>query len=112
MLDVKDIKIGDLDERIEIQTASLAANAQSEQIPTWSTSATVWAKVEYPNASNDENYTEALLTAYRRVQFTVRDEVTVTETNRIVYESENYDILTVQKMGRQGFKVITTELRK
>jgi head-tail adaptor len=112
MLTVKDIKIADLDQRITIQSTTPAANAQSELVDSWSAGTEVWAKVEYPQAGNDEGYTESAETVYRRVTFTVRDEVTVTETDRVVYESEYYDILTVQKLGRKGYKVIVTELRK
>jgi head-tail adaptor len=115
MLDVKDIKIGDLDERIKIQSYTEAANTQGELEKTWSAGTQVWAKVDYPMSSNDETYTDALQTAYRRVQFTVRAEVTVEETNRIEYpigSGDYHDVQIVQRLGRDGYKVITAELRQ
>jgi SPP1 family predicted phage head-tail adaptor len=115
MLDTKEIKIGDLDERILIQSYTEAANTQGEQVKTWSAGTEVWAKVEHPMSGNDEEYDDALKTAFRRVQFTVRAEVTVDETNRIEYpvsSGDYHDIQIVQRLGRNGYKIITAELRQ
>lgn len=112
MLTVKDIKIGDLDQRITIQTATEATNDYAEPIPTWGTHATVWAKVDYPTGGNDEEQEANKQTIHRRVEFTIRYLSTVTEKMRVLYDAEAYDILTVQKIGRSGYMKLITELRK
>ena len=108
----KKTKIGSLDERIEIQTATEAPNAYGELIKTWATAETLWTKVEYSTTGQSETYKEATVKEYRPVFFTVRYTTDYDAKDRIIYENEVYDIENIEHEGRKRFTKFVTMLRK
>ena len=111
-ISAKKTKIGSLDERIEIQAVTESANAYGEMAKTWSTAATLWAKVEYSTTGQSEQYAEATVREYRPVFFTVRYRTDYSAKNRILYNGEYYDIENVEHEGRKAFTKYICILRK
>lgn len=105
------LHIGMLDERIEIQTATEAANAYGEIAKTWATTETLWARVEYGQTKADEDYVKATVKEYRPVLFTVRYRTNVTAKNRILYGGQYYDIRHIEHVGRKRFTIFESQLR-
>ena len=103
-------RIGALDERIVVEQYSTTANEYGEPIKTWSTSGTLWARVEYLNGGNAEKFVEATENEYRAVRFTVRYRTSVSNKNRILYNSQYYDVREIQHEGRKRFTYINTLL--
>jgi SPP1 family predicted phage head-tail adaptor len=103
-------RIGSLDERIVVESYTATANEYGELIKTWSTSETLWARVEYINSGNAEKFVEATENEYRAVRFTVRYRTSVSNKNRILYNSEYYDVREIQHEGRKRFTYINTLL--
>ncbi len=103
---------GELDRRITLQSRTVAANAYNEPVETWADLATVWAKVEYPITGSDEVTDKGLNVATQRVHFTIRHRTDVGYVERIVYNSENYDIERLAEIGRKQYLKLTAEKRK
>ncbi len=98
-----------MDRRVTIQSFSTAANDRGEPIKTWSTVTTVWAMVEWKRANEDVESGKE--TVVNNVIFTIRYR-TMDETMRIVFDSENYDIKSIEEMtdrGRKRYLRIVTE---
>jgi len=92
------LRSGDLDRRIFIQDFSSSQNASGEEIKTWSTTSTVWAK-KIPKSVAEKFQTEQEF-ATADLVFQVRNIPSITVKSRIVYSSENYDILGTQEVKR------------
>lgn len=101
---------GELDRRIQLQSATVSNDATyNEPIPTWSTYATVWAKMEFHKS--DENEDASRRYAEMGLYFTVRWRSGVTPQHRIVYENEFYEILgRPRELGRRQFLKIRVRL--
>lgn len=106
--------IGAMDELIDIRQTTRTADATGGWVDTWSDLATgVWARVEYL-AQSDEGMRgeEQQIVAYRRIRFTFRSFFdTLNEQMRIVYDGDEYDILSISKLGRNRFLVVEAEKR-
>jgi len=104
---------GQLDKRIVLQTRTTAANAYNEPIETWSTLATVRAKIEYPVTGSNEQYQDAVNLAQTVVFFTIRHRTDVSSVERISYDSNTYDIeAPIAEVGRKNFLKIKARLRE
>ena len=100
-------KIGRMNSRITIQQRTLVENTYGEKTEQWTTLATCWAKADFPVSSSDEKINDGLQTGHLKVVFTIRYRTGITEVNRIVFNSENYDIQFVQNTARNNYLVIT-----
>lgn len=102
-----------LDREIVIQSYSAALDDFGGEILTWSTLVSCFASAEWPEAHNDEKQEAQQQTATERIDFTIRyvDAPTVEPKMRVVFESKNYDIMGVSKVGRQRFIVLSTEYK-
>lgn len=103
---------GKMDRRITLQTRTVAANAYNEPIETWATLATVWAALEYPITGSDEETADKLNIARQRVHFTIRYRDDTGYVERVLYNSEVYDIERIAEIGRNQYLKLTTEKRK
>jgi len=95
----KQLDTGALSERIEIQEPTEARNDYGEELITWAQVACVWANVAYTNAGNREAVFGDQETAVTRTVFTIWHRDGLTEKHRVVYASQNYDIMTIQAAG-------------
>ncbi len=106
------INPGQLDRRITLQTRTTAANAYNEPVETWTTLATVWAKVEYPKTGSEEVTEKGLNVARRRVEFTIRYRTDVGFVERVIYNRITHDIERIAELGRNDFLKLTAEERR
>jgi len=90
---------GKLDRRIEIQSRSVTQNSYGEAIISYSTVATVWAEV-LP-LSGRELFAAAQKYPEAQMKIRIRYRTGINETNRIVFESTNYDIIHISEIGRK-----------
>lgn len=99
------MQAGKLDRRIAIQTSTTTANSIGEWIPTWSTTLSLWASVDFTDSK--ENFEAQQLVAPNEVTFKTRYNATVTEKMRIIYAGYIYDIKHIAEINRrEGLKII------
>lgn len=96
-----------MDRRITIQQRTLVENFYGEKTEQWTNLASTWAKADFPVSSSDEKISDGVQTGHLKVIFTIRFRTGITELNRIVFNSQNYDIQFVQNTARNNYLVIT-----
>lgn len=111
VLMLKGANPGELDKRATLQVRTVAANAYNEPVETWAELATVWTKVEYPKTGSEEAFEDNINIAATRVDFTIRYRTDVGFVERILYESEVYDIERIAELGRRDYLKITGKRR-
>ena len=104
---------GQLNRKIVIERATNTPDDYGDSGLSWSTQATVWAKIEDAPSREVHEYLEAKQIESRRVTlFTVRNtsEVSdVTGKDRISYDGGTYDILTTRTVESERFIELLTE---
>ena len=93
------MKAGLLDQRIEIQSQTLTKDSYGQDIPTWTTFATVWADV-IP-LEGDERYVALRKTENVLYRVKLRNLPNLTIDMRVLYEAKYYDIKSIQRLGRK-----------
>jgi len=107
MSEIKDI--GELKQQVVIESASYVQDDTGEAVETWSTLATVWAKVEMlVNVESGEKQLADKKTNIAPVFFTIRLRSDIDETMRISYRSATYEILNIAEVQDRCFQVIET----
>lgn len=105
---IKDI--GELKQRITIEKSTASQDLSGEPVDSWSTVATVWAKVDMETKTGtDEKQLADKKTNIRPTIFTIRLRDDIDEAMRIVYRSETYQILNIAEVQDRTFQVIETE---
>lgn len=104
------ISAGQLDRRIALQSATIANDpVYNEPVETWSTYATVWAKMEHHQTIEGE--VSAREYAQFGLFFTIRYRTDVLPEHRIVFESDNYEIIgRPREIGRHRFMKVQVRL--
>jgi len=106
------MNIGHMDRRIALQSTTLTTNDYGQRVASWATYATVWASIKYKRGS--EKVTDDQVGSTQTVDFTIRystDVSGVKASHRLVYNSQNYEILYVQEIGRKEGLILVCELR-
>ena len=99
-----------MDEEITIQTYTASRDASAQEVLTWSTYATVLARVKWPDAGVKEVYSADQQTAFRRIVFEMRYDPDLNrgQKMRVLYRQiEIADIIGVGTLGRDRFTVLT-----
>lgn len=101
---------GKLDRRIVLQSATITNDPNyNEEILTWTTCATVWARMEFHKS--DEGEAASREYAEMGLYFTIRYRDDVSAEHRIVYESNNYEIIgRPREIGRRKHLKIRARL--
>lgn len=89
----------EMDRRITIQTNTPTQDASGEQVASWSTLATVWAKIDKSSAA--ERFINQQVVGEVDMVFQIRYRSDVTDKMRLVYGGQNYNIKGVTEVGRQ-----------
>jgi SPP1 family predicted phage head-tail adaptor len=102
-----------LDREITIEQYSATLDDFGGEVLTWTTLAARWASVEWPAAHSGEGQEAQQQTATESIDITIRYEAapTVEPKMRVFFDSKYYDIITVQKVGRQRFIVMRCEYK-
>lgn len=101
---------GKLDRRIVLQSATITNDPEyNEEILTWATYATVWARMEFHKS--DEGETASREYAEMGLYFTIRHRDDVSSEHRIQYEGQNYEIIgRPREIGRRRHLKIRARL--
>lgn len=101
------MKAGALDRRITIERYTSVQNEYGEPVVTWANLATVWAS--WRRASARETLAALEIAAAVSDVFEVRYSGTVsaiTPKDRLVYGERNFDIVSVEEIGRrEGLRI-------
>lgn len=102
-----------LDREITIEQYSATLGDYGDEVLTWTTLAACWASVDWPDAHSGEGQEAQQETATESIDITIRYEAapTVEPKMRVLFDSKYYDIITVQKMGRQRFIMMRCEYK-
>lgn len=99
------MRAGRLDRRLTIQSRTTAADAQGQQIETWSDVATVWASKR--DLRGREYFAANATNADVSTTFEIRYRSDVTVLHRVVCEGTTYDVQQVSEIGRrEGLQII------
>ncbi len=101
------LRIGDLDRRISIEVNTPVADELGEEIASWAeiTDGAVWAKIE--KGSGRQRFITEFELNTETIVFKIRFREDFDRENRIVYNSENYDIHAIEEIGRdEGLFVV------
>ena len=96
--------IGDLRERVEIQAATVTRGDFNEEILTWATSATVWAKVVERGGREPMAADRPVMVVSYEV--TIRSGQTVTHKYRLLWRGKTLAMDTVTPLVAQGLIVL------
>lgn len=94
------MNIGRLDRKIVIQQGTETQNTFGEFVTVWTTYHTTFASVH--KAGGNEKEEASRVTATNLVKFKIRFYTGITEDMIIQYNGNDYDILEIQELGREG----------
>lgn len=103
------LKAGDLDRRIIIESETIIRDEWGDEISTWATLATVWAKIQFNTGAEVTEADQQV--SLNRIFFTVRYRTDITARMRINYDSQYYTIKYISQLGRQVGTILHCELR-
>lgn len=102
------IDAGELTERITIEQPAESRNAVGEPILSWSTFATVWAKVESLSGREAERYGE--IVGFSGHKVTIRALPGVSTTMRVIYRNRTLEVGAINEYQRVWYlELICTE---
>lgn len=88
-----------MDRRIRIERATEVDDDFGGKTKTWALLIEVWAQVDF--GTGNEARTDMEVKAEQRRTFKIRWLEGLTVTDRVVYESRNWEILDVAELGRR-----------
>ena len=89
------MRIGPLNKRVAIRSASTTRDAYGEPIASWSTDATVWASVEPLSGRELVSAQVQHAETTHRVRMRYQPNTTVTAEKRLLYDSRVFEIISV-----------------
>lgn len=98
------------DRAIRIERATPSRDGSGAEILTWGLLCTRYAKKSHSRGSEKGSANKE--TASREVIYTTRYVSGLTEKDRIVDDSEVYDIVQINELGRRHYHEIITEYRR
>lgn len=102
------IDAGELTERITIEQPAKGQNSVGETTLTWSTFATVWAKVQALSGREAERYGE--IVGFTGHKVTIRALPGVTTSMRIIYRNRTLEVGAINEFDRVRYvELICTE---
>ena len=103
------MRSGSLDRKITIEQKTVSRNTFGEEVETWATFSSVWAKV-IP-LRGQERFESKLVNAEVDTMFRIRYLSGVLPTMRVVHETRLYDIHSVIEIGRREGHDLVTSVR-
>ncbi|HRJ40835.1 MAG TPA: phage head closure protein [Caldilineaceae bacterium] len=103
------MRTGELNERIVIQSKSVARNSVGEEIPTWSTLTTVWAKVRMASATERFQPDSDQVQATGFWDVTLRYRSDITPLMRLQWRGKTLNIAQVDPQRAIGRTVLRCE---
>lgn len=104
------MRIGTLDNRVQLQHRTLTPNARGEQVQSYTTYATVWARRN--DVRGREFFAAQQINFEGTTEFTIRYRTDVLITDRIVEGSKTYNIRHIAEFPRnKGLSLIATTVQ-
>lgn len=101
------MKIGNLDKRVSVLVRNNVTDAWNHSVVTYTNRATVWAEVQYKRGTEKQVGQQRV--GVDQVHFVMRWRSDVTTTARLEYDGIEYDIHSVEVLGRkEAVRAITT----
>jgi len=102
------IKVGQMRNRITIQTATVSKGDLGGEELVWTDSFTAFAFAEYRRTGSDEKYRAKQLTNRTDCDFTIRrEDRVISAKDRVLYDGRIFDIDSVLRNGvRQEFYLL------
>ncbi len=100
------VKAGQLDQRITLQSYTLADDGAGGNVKTWadlSSTPNVWARVEARGGR--EAFSSDRIEATGRYVFTIRNRTDIDERMRVVWGGENYNLRAIFREGSRAMYV-------
>jgi SPP1 family predicted phage head-tail adaptor len=85
------ISAGELDRKIDLQNFTTTTNDYNEEVPTWATYASVWAKMEFHTSTEGE--ASARQYAEMGLYFTIRYRADLEPDHQLIFEGNTYRII-------------------
>lgn len=104
--------IGQMRERIEVRTPTVARDEFGGETITWSTLATLWASVEYNTNTSQESQEAERKTATTDARFKIRRRTDITNKMVINYQSQEWDIVAITQTPDYFFTHIEVKNRQ
>lgn len=102
------MRAGQLDQRLTIQRESNTSDGMGGDTVEWCKVQNVWANVS-PASGNEKEFGGQLTGEYTNV-FTIRNNKTILDSDRIVWDGDFYNIRAIAKEGgRKLYLVIAAE---
>lgn len=95
--------------KITIQRATSTKNAIGEVVKTWTDLFTTWA--EYTPATGTEVFRSDKEVAVKTAKFLMRFDSRITQSDRISFDSDYYEILYIREMNRREYYEVLAEVR-
>lgn len=102
------MKIGTLDRRVTIESATTTQDASGQPVETWTTFATVWAARK--DVRGRERFDAAQRLAVRTAVYRIRWIAGLSEKMRIVDAGATYDVTGIAEDYRQGWAELSAEV--
>lgn len=99
-----EIQPGELDRRVTLQSSTTTKSSVGQQLHTWSDVATVWAKVVEEAGEETREGRDAFNRQQLRV--IIRFRSGLSDSMRLVYGGNNFEITSVREMGRRQWHII------
>ena len=90
------INIGTFNKRITFQNFTTILNDNGFEIQKWADYKTVWASVS--NLNGREYFAAQAVQSEKTIKFTIRCNKNITESMRIIFEGNNYDITFIDNI--------------
>lgn len=104
------MNVAKLDRRVLIEQPTTARDAYGSAVQTWSTLATVWARVEHLNGK--ELFAAQQITPEAQIRITIRYRSDITEKMRITHDGKVYGIQHIAEVGRRRGLAILVQMPK
>ena len=92
---------GGFDQRVTIQSKTATRAANGEEVLTWTTFATVWAKVE--QLSGREFFAGAQMQDWVNARVTIRYKAGVVHDMRVTWRGDPLEVVSVVEKGRKEY---------
>lgn len=105
-------RIGQLRDRVSLQSVSETQSASGYPTESWSTVATRWAEATFRDVHSGEEEASGQKTAITAANFRLRYDESINQKNRLVYNEQVYDIQIITISQDRSYMTLFCKLRE
>ena len=98
---------GELNEKVQLLAPTVTYGSNGEPLNTWTAYATRWCKVE--SLGGTEVVQSDIIMPATRAKFTFRYDANYTESYRLVWNSQTWNVLSMSFVGKKDYIVMIAE---